>query len=367
MKFDRKELLDTLGSLRPAIADQGLIPELSHIWFNGKSVRAFNGGLGIRRKFKLDFPCGLPGKVLLDLLGTSSQDTAVLDKTGNNEVTIQLGKSKGTKLGIMPSDGAVWPFPTKFPKGDKAIELSASFVEALDKLKFVKLPKAALVVHNGILVVPNEGAKGCHLYATDSNTIARVEIKDVTLAEGRSQFLIDWRLADQIVKLFKSGVKLLVERDCIVVGGQRGILVGSNRLELPDTPDVPTFFSNAYVGKGQTDVPKGFATALERAAIVAGNDEPLVILDASKETLVVKGTYGLGFVNESLKLGKEVPAVKRAFLGPMITRGLGLVSKFVVSPTSLACSGEKGFSYVVATRETSADAKPKKKPKKSEE
>lgn len=356
MEFDRKELVDKLNSLRPAIAEQGLIPELSHIWFTGKSVRAFNGGLGIRRPLKLDFECGLPGKMLLDLVGTSSLDKVSLEQSEDNEVLVSMGKSK-VKLASMPSDGAVWPFPSKFPKDKTTIKLTAPVLDALDKLKFVKLNKPALVIHNGVLIVPMEGGKGADLFSTDSNSIARVAVNDVKFKE---RILIDWRFGEQIAKLFNPGVRLLVERDQLVVGGVDGIIMGTNRMEVPDSPDVKATFEKAYQSEKHVAIPKGFATALERAAIIAGTEDPLIAIDVDGKTMVVRASFAHGVLNAKVKLDKSMPPMKRVFTGPLIERGLGLSSKFAVTPGAFCMSGEEGFAYVLSNRDPGAEREIKK-------
>jgi DNA polymerase III sliding clamp (beta) subunit (PCNA family) len=341
-KFDREQLLSVLADVAPALAKSATIPGLDHLWFDGKHVYAYDGGLGIRKELKTDLECGLPGKVLLDLIRTSALKEVEIEaaKAG---VVLKMGKSK-VNLVALDNERAPWAFPAPSKKTKSILELTDDVLAAFTRVAFVRRSgKPTTAVHNGISVVPQQ--KVTEFYATDSQSIARVTLK-LVLDEEVPSFIAPWGFVDAFLALVEPGATVQVLDDCLLVIGQ-DVLIGSNLLEFPDHPDLPKTVNGANTGKEGADIPAGLQSVLDRAAILSGDKLASVQLSVGEKTLTISGKYKLGAVNEALTLSKAFPVAGGAFNSEYVRRGLGTAKAMVLTEKALVMQDDD-FVYIVA-------------------
>lgn len=344
--FMRQDLLDTLNECRPGLAAVGLVPELSHLWFDSKNVYAYDGGLGLRRKMESDLDCGVPGRVLLDLLKTSTLKQVTIDQTKEG-VVVQMGKAK-VNLTSIDSERRVWPFPKVLPKKDGLV-LNEQILLAFKELQFVKMSRGTMAVHHGIVM--DVGHDEVTLLSTDTRSIAQriVKAKNVTMP----QFVVPWALVSNIVSLFDGEgdfPKLWVHDDCIVAGVP-GTMVASNLLELPASPNLPKVMADRAEGKLKA-LPKGLQPLLERAVILAGTEEAHVNVSTSKGSLRLSGKWPMGTMDERLELEDKVESVSVKLAADGIVRALGKVDSWRLTEKELVMSGDKGaFRYLLSTKD----------------
>jgi len=170
LKVNRKEFLGELERLKPAIGSTGSLAELSHLWFDGKTVYAFNGGLGIKAPLETEFKGGVPGKLLVGLLQSHSAEEAVIEEE-ENSLRVDLGKSSKTNLATLAPDRMPWDFPAKPAKSASALELTEDVIDALRRSLIVRSDKPAMTVHYGVTLVDNKG--NLSFYTTDSAMMAQ--------------------------------------------------------------------------------------------------------------------------------------------------------------------------------------------------
>ena len=107
--MNRKLLLDRLGKVKPALATNDLIPALTHLWFSGDEVLAYNDAVGISAPCDAGFAGMVPGATLLAVLGTSRAKDVEFSP-GDGEVLVKAASAK-IKLPLLPVDKPLFEMP----------------------------------------------------------------------------------------------------------------------------------------------------------------------------------------------------------------------------------------------------------------
>lgn len=347
MKIDRKELVATLASLKPAIGVGGVVAELAHIWFDGSFAYACDGGFGIRKPFKTDFTGGVPGVPFLGLLNSSAASDVVIEPSGPAALVVKLGKSS-SKLASLPIDRKIWAYPSKILTKKGAV-LPAAFLEGLSKVLSVKASPPTRVEHHGVMVVV-QPSDVWELYCTDSSSMARVVVTGVSSNQAAgSVFMLPRDFAEQLVAQTEGEVPFVVLADCIVTDLD-AVALYANIIDVSGADDMAAIASREEKKHHEAvAVPEGLAEALKRAAILAGPEDALVDLSIEKGGLKVIGAYKLGTLQEVLALDGAHPAAGIRVRARVVQRALEHAQTLSISKSSLLFQGEGNFSYVVAS------------------
>jgi len=352
MKLDRGELLARLDHLKPAIHAGGAIPELGHLWFDGKYAYAYDGGLGIRTPLKTEFAMGLPSTQLLGLLKSSPHKEVELTED-DATLVIKLGKAN-MRLISMPYDRwvvekgrGIWEFPNTLPKNAKCWKMTEEFLEGLRRVLLIKPNSPQRVEHHGVVVVPGKGS--VDLYTTDTRTLARCFVPAENYPEDR--FIIPRPFAEQVVRQCEPGASLYVLADCLVADGTEvrlySHLLGTD--ELVDLSAVITRILGKKEDERKVDLPSGLSATLERAMVLAGGEEAMVKFTVSKDKLKVEGHFQSGDVSEILD-AKGAVAETATFRADLVKRGLAEADGIALLEQALVLYGGETWLYLVASR-----------------
>lgn len=344
MKFEREALLAVLTNARPALPARGggVTPELSYFWFDKRYVYAYDGGLGVRLAYASELDLGVPGIPLMELLRTSALKEVSMVVGADGVLTLQMGKSK-VQLATLPSERRPWPFPEL--NGVHNLTLTERVLAALKEVLFLKVKQELHAVHFGVTVVPRKS--WLEFYTTDSVGVAQALVRE--RPDKLPRFVLPWAFINRVLSLIKPGATLQVLDKCLMVAAG-DVLICSNRLELPEFPDLPTTLERTVPEGAPIALPEGLQPVLERARILAGEKEPLLTLTVKDGTLHVQGSYPLGTVDEALPLGVELPEVTARFAADRIGLGLGSADSFMLSKRALVLYGGEDFLYVTAAR-----------------
>jgi len=322
--FEREHLLSVLTDAKPALSAGGIIPALSHFWFDTKYVYAYDGGLGVRLDLKSELDCGIPGKTLYDLLKTSTVKEVFLDIV-KDDVVLQLGKPK-VKLAPLDGSQTPWNFPASPPKKEGAsLVLSEQILAALHRVLFVRASKPIYAVNHGVTFEPFD--EHLELYTTDNSSIAQVVV-DEQLSKDVPRFVAPWAFLGSVLEL----------------------VICSNVMELPDKPDLPDMVDRLLTKQKPIALPTGFQSVLDRVLILAGADEALLTLTTSEDSIHIQAKYVLGSVDETLPLKGKPTEVTGQFSATLISRALSHADSFSISKKALALHGGKDFLYIMAAK-----------------
>lgn len=127
----RKKLLERLEMVAPALASSDFVPIMTHFWFTGSHVIAYDDTIGISVSLKTDFKGAVPGTILLNLLKNSR--AKMLEFRPNTEgakITIRAGTKKSRwNLALLPPEEFLFKFPKKL---GKVSVVKKEFLEAVE-------------------------------------------------------------------------------------------------------------------------------------------------------------------------------------------------------------------------------------------
>jgi hypothetical protein len=354
MKIERKELLTALEPLKPALAVRSSIAELSHVWFDREFAYAYDNGKGIRVKFACPLKLGVSGPLLLGLVEQSSADTFTLEEN-DTALTFKSGRSN-VKLVTLPFEGRVWPYPEK-SKGKPlaTIKVSEGFLAALKRVLSLRPVIQKRMEHHSVCVYPiGKSGEEMDLFTTDSVSLAYMPLVEA-IGSNADALAIPREFADQILAQCKPGQELNFYTDHFALQASEKVWLYSNvfdtseMLELGEAVDkfsdkklTPTF-----------DIPDGFTATLERAVLMAGTEEPVVSLRATGKTLVLKGQFKFGQLDEEFTLSAALPKVSIDVVAKTLL-AVKDVTRMMILPRNdrengaLALCGKDGFRYITA-------------------
>lgn len=311
----RESILAVLATVEPALAGNDLIPVLTHFWFTGREVMAYNDMIAISAPYETNIVGAIRGSLLAGILSKLKGDEVDFSRDGD-AVVIKSRRSKMTAP-LLSTESFLFTFPkpdssnaTIHLKKKQVGELAAAFDICLQALsRRVSEPQRL-----GITVVPSK--KGLSFYATDSITLsaATLPIKDHGLEE---HVTIGKPFCESAQKLLsRKGVEeayleLSDEHALLRVGPQKdGIWLYGRLLDDPNPPDFRDVV-NRYLPDNSDDkmvaIPKTFEPALDRAYLVVQKAlEPVTTIKVSegKDGCLVRisAKSEQGEVNESVKI-----------------------------------------------------------------
>lgn len=174
----RTELVALLEIVNPALSTNNLIPIMTHFWFTGTHICAYNDNIGLSVPCKTDFACAVPGVPLLGLLKASRFEKVELEFE-KDELFVTLGKTDIT-FATMEKDN----FNFEMPKPS-----DADFEKSVDRAKFFRAIETCLRSVSIDTSVPDQlgvtiigRGKELQFYSTnnDSMSHAFVPLKEPT-------------------------------------------------------------------------------------------------------------------------------------------------------------------------------------------
>ena len=353
--MDRKNLIDKLSLLEPALADNPFIQLFTHFWFDEDTVTAYEDRIGIQ--VKLDAKPGLrgciPGKVLLGLLRSSSASEVLI--TEEKGWCIIKTKVMNAKLAMLPIEDArkTWSMPK--PEG-VPLDIPASvLVPALIRCLRSTTNDTGAPEQLGVTFDPGEELS---LYSTDNHTLTRVAINTHGLQE---RVILPRQFCQQAVKLLdsedKKPVDLRITDKHALLTTKKAKLFG--RLILSEKPiDFAGQFSKYFpnkLRKSLVKIPNFMEAAIERSLIMAtaGEGEARMTIECGDNRLkcttraVVGGKDMTGAVTDGINL--DHPDVKASLNPSHLKAGMEFYNRMLVTDRALILTDDMGGTFLVST------------------
>lgn len=299
MQVNRKELLDSVERVKPAIASQKVIEELQNVWFSGESITAYNSSsLGIRIPFKSNLSGGLRGNLLLDLLKNSRAKE--LDVELKEEVAeIRAGKTK-INLALLPRERCPW----KFPKLDRPADFTAS-EELLGALSNVLVSIGSGTTKPEQLGVSFVNLKDndIDLYTTDSNTVSGATCTLEGWPEDISRSIWPTAFVEQLIRF--PGAEIWVDQYKVIAKAE-GISLFTSTVDNPS----PMNFDDMIGELPATfEIPDRLNLALERAStMLKGFPNETISIKLQDGVMRLLVSTPLGELRENIKVKSDISA-----------------------------------------------------------
>lgn len=350
MNHDRVKMLEALNLVKPALASKDLIEELCHVWFDGKTVTAYNDAdLGIQAPFESPFKGGIRGALLLGLLHNSRAKEVVFEHQEEGKVLLKAARAK-VNLAVLDPERAVYELPKP---SDTTYEFDEHFITAM-KLVMVSVGNDTSIPEKmGVTLLVADGY--IYLHTTDSKTIASAEVpiekKNLKALKAGSRYILPTAFCEQMIRLCPAGGVLDLQRDIVTAENADGIFIWAR---LAEQGERSFDFDGAYskylkFPKGtEFELPSRLALALERTLTMLDGlpDEPAdVTVDAGKLRLEVE-IEGRGNYKDSVDIPESVPDVKIKVNPALIKRAFSQSDHIAITDRVVYMRGPNGFEYL---------------------
>lgn len=346
--MNRVDLLDKLATVAPALAASDLIPVLSHLWFTGTHVMAFNDQIAISTPCKTEFTGAVPGTVLLNLLKSSrAKEAELLPQDGNLQVK---AASSRLKLAMLPKDSFIFEMPKPNVKETLAVDMKR-FVAGIDACMRSVGKDTSSPDTTGVTLTAGESSLS--LYSTNNATVSHAAVKLARKAPFKERVILSASFCEELLALVKgkeqTHVEIYDDHALCVAGGTVlfGRLVESDK-PLPFDEIMARHFP-ASAKKQLVPIPSKLKLILERATIIAdakgGMVRTAVTVKDGRMRFVTKSDRGE--VIDSMQVGEQQPEVSVMLEARLLKVGYGHFDKMLVAADCCVMAGD-GTLYMVA-------------------
>lgn len=304
--MERKKLLDSLNVVKPSLADNNLIPVLTHFWFTGKEVMAYNDVISISAPLKTDFRGSVEGKTLSEFLSKCTASEVTLKEVDADEgdasnLSVKCGRSS-IKMRLFPDDSFLFELPDHSDWAAVDVdpkELSSAMAVCLESIgNHVSEPE-----RNAITVIPQERNK-IHLYSTDSITMSHAVIDNKVRSNLPEKFIIPYMFcvtAQSLLSKCKT-YELCVDDDSIIMIFDKKIKLYGRLVECLHELDFEKVFDKHLPDRNNelmVPIPKQLSLSIERAYVAvsrsAAPETSMRVLEDDKGSyirMVARSEYG---------------------------------------------------------------------------
>lgn len=338
--MDRATLLDALTLTSEALAKHDLVPIYKCFAFNGKTVTAYDGTIGVIAPCPIGEECVIPGTILLGLLENSKAEDIALTLDAE-DITIKTGRST-FKLPFFPLED--YPFEDADTTGAVQLPINEDLIIGLQACLLTASRDTSKQALMGVAV-----AHG-NLYSSDGDTISEYSLG--AKLKTKEAFMMPNAFCDALLKvaglLFTDEEPmtgtLFLNKDWVQAEIEGGYIVYGRMVEN----DTPVDFAKELKAtiKGEEldfqPTPAGFDEALSRARVVSDRETVKTTLTIEKGRLKLLTESRMGVIRDSLAFPKHEDVV--AHVSAALTqRSLGLCTEIVVLDEYCAFRSEKLF------------------------
>jgi DNA polymerase III sliding clamp (beta) subunit (PCNA family) len=322
--MDRKELLNALAIVEPSLATTDLIPVLTHFWFTGTEITAYNDAISISVPFETDFIGSIKGKVLYDFLSKCSASKVEFkdiepggksEKGDDSNLLIKCGRAT-LKMRLFSEDSFLFKMPV-YEEWDvldiETDDLCSSLDVCLQSIgSHVSEPE-----RNGITVISKQ-RNVVHMFATDSITLSHCVGKNRARSNLPERFVLSYPFCVAARRLFSKSKKkeysMYVEEDHAVIVFGNGVKLFGRLIDDMHPLNFEGVFAK-YLPDSDTKImvplPKMLSVAIERAYVaVSRSAEPQTLFKVCEDNkgpcLRIEAVSEYGTVRDKIRLDGDI-------------------------------------------------------------
>jgi DNA polymerase III sliding clamp (beta) subunit (PCNA family) len=348
MKLERKLLLDALNMVKPALATKDLIEELSHCWFDGEYVMAYNDAeLGIQVELETPFKGGIRGSLLLGLLHNSRAKEITLEEADEGTMLLKAARTRAT-LSVLDYERCPWKFPEIDPK--KAYEITnQDFIPALERVLIATGKDTSVPETMGVTIKAGDGK--IVLYATDSSNVIATESIDTKSTRWDGTRIVPKAFCEEFLSLCSDKGRIEFRKDSVVGQTPDNVQIYARLVHTRKPLDFEDMIGkhSKFTKEAKFETPERLSLALDRMSVLFEgliNEKMKVTLGQGKMRLEAK-VEGRGELKDSVVIPDNVPELEFWTEPAFIRRALDLTTHMVCSEDSVRMSGGR-FVYLVS-------------------
>jgi len=353
---DRKSFLGKLSSVSPALSDNDMIAILTHFWFTGESVLAYNDQISISTPIETAFKGAIPGSTLLNLLKNSNA-RSVKFSPSDESMKIRAA-STNLNLAMLDTDDFVFEMPE---------ENLGAIIDVSDIEQFLQGIKYCLKSVGSDNSVPDQlgvtllsDGQYLNMYSTDDSALTHAWVKLKKGCRFDDRVILSKMFCDQLLKLWpkdRKDAKLEVSDDYALLSLKNGsklfgkLIISQHPLDHARTIEEHI---DAKASKRLVTIPSKFKGILDRAIIILGNSyehmetKIQVYTDSGNvKRMRFKSESSYGKVADTLVIEDQHPDVEVKMNPKLLRAGYGLFEKMLITD-KCAMMTKEGVRYLVS-------------------
>lgn len=356
----RKLFLELLETVSGALADKDVTPALTHIWFTGTHILAYNFQIAISVKHKSGMTGGVPRSVI-DLVKATPTTDVQFQSDEKKSMSIAFGnESKKSKEVIWRKPDTlamlIQDSPFEMPKFETKDEFAVpdmpAFIKSLKSCMRSVTASIAAPHYLGVTLI----AKGrtVKMYSTDNKSVS-IEQASLKKDAPFKRIILSAPFCKQLIALSESEpVKLAINEEySLATIGDKIMIFGNLVGEKEDPLDFEELVDQnipADYAKHHVEVPQRLRQAIDRAVVITGADA-----QEAETTATVKDGFlnlesvskALGKVSDKIKLSGKHPDIKITIQCAALQRDLDTFTRMYVTKTSWIMMNDTSI-YLVA-------------------
>lgn len=332
--MNRKKLISTLELVKPALADDGLVPIFTNYCFDNGKVFGYKDSLGIVAPCEVKDSFALQGRLLFDLLKQASAKEVEFEQN-NDEVVVQSGRTKMT-LPSIPKDEFIFEEPED-QKWDFMIDVDDNLITAMTLCLKTSSTDFTMPAFNGLTF---KGGKGTKIYSCDGDSLSRYSLGGNS-PEGVTHTISN-EFCEAVIKVcektgYKNGQLYINDEWSVAELGNDYKIYG--RIIQNDEPlDFEKQIKRVVKGAPDyVDIPDGLKAALSRARVVADLEGTPTALNVAGGKVKLATNTHMGAVTDRVKISGKHPDVKANVSARLVSRALSICDSMAI--------GEEATSY----------------------
>jgi len=345
----RHDLLLALKRVEPALGSGDLVAATSYLCFTGKTVMAYDDRIALVTPCDTLFTGGVPGRVLLDILGASTAEEVEFEELAES-IKVKCGRTRLTLPRLSPKEFLFTPAETT---GKAAVVGSKELLQLFrDSLLSVGVDPSAPSRLGVTISFRDSGS--VHAYSSDDTALTHVTCPVETTGKfGKPEFILSMRFLQTLLNIASGDswdAFFLCEDSYVLAGFASGthlyarLLEGANTKQFEDVIDSTV----TKAGKGY-EVPSGLARTLDRACLLVGSvSTGLVTLELTKDQLVVTAEERAGSLVERHNIKGSAPAGPFRISPDRLRKALPRAT--TMTPGTVVILSGLEFLHLLATR-----------------
>lgn len=328
----RKALVSILELLKPALADQSVVPIYMNYCFTGKTVYATNGNLGIIGPCTIDTePFSCVGDTMLGLLRACRvEDVQIEFDKENNEILILAGKTK-MRLAYLGGEEFLFEEPEDEP-WDVVLDLDDRLMNGIEISLTTSTRDNAQPALMGITLDTGDGIS---LYSSDGEAITHFLIDGANYGK-EATYVIPNEFMESVLRIARRDKsvngKLFASEDWAMAEIEGDYRVYGRILHPEDPLD---FVGQIEQHMGTEEppwvkTPRGLEHALDRARVVAEPVSKPTSVKVTDGKMKLFTSTDMGEVRDVLNIAGDHPDAEANVNAALMARSLAVCSELAV-------------------------------------
>lgn len=329
----RKALVNMLELMKPALADEAMVPIYQNFCFDGETVYAFDDALAIVGPCETGVdPFSCHGGIMLGLLrNCRTEDVDVEFDNKANEVVFIAGRAK-MRLPYLPAEEFLFqePEPETWAVG---LEIDDRLLEAMEICLTTAGKDTAQEALMGLTLNIGDGV---NLYSCDADAISHFLIEPANDSDAQVECLVPSGFWESVMRICKAEKnvhgKLFVSDDWALAKLENDYRI-YGRIIKPKLPvDHADSIERQLRGKEPpwVNVPKGLEHALSRARIIAEPKSAYTEITIKDGRMILYTNTDLGEVRDSVNIHADHPDMEAKVNAALMARSIAVCSQMAV-------------------------------------